>query len=618
MTGRATWRGLRMLVSCSPLGMSALLAAQVVEGVAPSAVLAAMATLVDQAPHWSQSASARSATEAAVAVVGAALVATQAVGSWVYTLSNLIGYRFGAAVDALRLEAIAALPGLAHFDTPALADGVEAGGWAAAAGRLPGTLSFMLRFATLVVSAGVVASRLAWWAPVLLTAASVPGTVNNWRHARARTSMRKDRVRPGRYAAYHRGLALDLQPARELRLFGLGTWLRQRQAQTWAEATRPILVDSRRHFGQNLVAAVAKMGVAALPIAFSFTRLDNHQLSVGDFAAGVLALVAMIPALSQLESSPGEARERVRFLPDLFDLAETGRRDPRLDTSGTLAPPARPARGIAFEGVRFTYPGAPAPALDGVDLWLAAGTALALVGENGAGKSTLVKLLCRMYDPDEGRITCDGVDIATYHLPEWRRRLAVVFQDFTRLPLSAAENVGIGAVDHLPSAGAPPGATPAATLPGGLGDLLAGASARSGADSVVARLPDGWGTVLAREFGGVDLSGGEWQRIALARAMAGQTSRGASVLVLDEPTAALDVRLEDDLYRRFAALTKGLTTLVISHRFSTVRMAGQVAVLERGRVVEVGSHDELVARSGRYAELFALQAARFDRGAAQQ
>jgi len=595
VSATATWRGLGLLWRSSPWGVAGLVAAQVTEGIAPGVVLAETATLLNEVPRWSQSPAARSATVTAVVVIGAALVATRAANACVSMLASLVGYRFSAAVDALRIDAVGALPGLAHFDSPELADRLQAGEWAAQAGRLPGMVGFLLRFVVLVAATGAVASRLAWWAPMVLVATSVPATVNNWRHTHTRAALRRARVGTGRYAGYHRQLALGLQPAREVRLFGLGTWLAERQGQLWQDTTAPILADARRQLVQNLAAAGLKMAVAAVPFVFAFEQLGDHRITVGSFAAGVLALAALIPALGLLEATPGDLREQVAFLPELFDLVGLGDRDPRLDVSGTRRPPTRPVEGIRFEGVCFTYPGDDRPVLDGVDLWLPAGSSLALVGGNGEGKSTLVKLLCRFYDPDKGRITCDGVDVAEWDLTEWRRRLAVVFQDFTRLPLSAADNVGVGAVERLDDT-----------------DLLRSSATRSGADAVIADLPAGWDTVLARDFGGVDLSGGQWQRVALARALAGRLGRGASILVLDEPTAALDVRLEHDLYQRFAELTAGLTTLIVSHRFSTVRMADQVAVLDHGRIVETGSHDQLVDADGRYAELFRLQASHFN------
>jgi ABC-type multidrug transport system fused ATPase/permease subunit len=578
----------------SPGAVAALVVVQAVEGVAPTVVLAASATLIDRAPAAAESVAARGAVAGALVTVAVALTVAQAAGAGVTTLQSLVSYRFESAVDSMRIEAAVAFPGLAHFDSPELADRLQASRWAVRAGELVNYGGYFVRWASQAVGAAVVAANLGWWAPGLVLATALPTAVNNWRHAGAQGELERAHVGGRRHADYHEGLAVDLGPAREVRLYGLGAWLLGRQERFWRAAMIPVFDDMARQLRQNLLASTAKAVVALVPFVVAFRRLADGSLDVGTFTAGVLALGVLALSLSIIEEDPAELRKAGRFLPELFALADAPRSEPRLALGGTTSPPARPLEGIRFEAVSFTYPGTDQLVLDGLDLWVPAGSSMALVGENGAGKSTLVKLLCRFYDPDEGRITLDGVDLREHDLVELRRRFAVVFQDFTRWPLSVADNVGVGAGDGAAERG-----------------LLDEAARRSGAIEVIDRLTEGWETVLAREFGGVDLSGGEWQRVALARALAGRLGRGASLLVLDEPTAALDVRLEADLYRRFAHLTEGLTTLLVSHRFSTVRMADRVAVLESGRVVELGSHPELVRAGGRYAELYALQARRF-------
>jgi ATP-binding cassette subfamily B protein len=244
--------------------------------------------------------------------------------------------------------------------------------------------------------------------------------------------------------------------------------------------------------------------------------------------------------------------------------------------------------------VRFAYPGSERGVLADLDLELVAGQSTAIVGLNGAGKTTLVKLLAGLYQPDAGRILVDGVDVRELDIRAWQRRLAVIFQDYVRFELDAAANIGLGAPERMADEAA-----------------LRSAAERAGASGILAALPAGLATPLsARYAGGVDLSGGQWQRIALARALFA-VEGGARVLVLDEPTAQLDVRAEVELFDRFLEITRGLTTVVISHRFSTVRRADRIVVLADGQVTEDGSHDELVRGGGRYAELFQLQARRF-------
>jgi ABC-type multidrug transport system fused ATPase/permease subunit len=252
--------------------------------------------------------------------------------------------------------------------------------------------------------------------------------------------------------------------------------------------------------------------------------------------------------------------------------------------SGSAPAAGLPARSLRFSDVSFAYPGG-APVLDSFSLEIPAGSSLAIVGQNGAGKTTLAKLLCRLYDPQSGAIEVDGADIRSLSLPSWRSRLAAVFQDFIKFELPLRDNV------------APAGA-PDATVTSAL--ELAGASGLASLD-----------TVLARGYaGGTDLSGGQWQRVALARALCAVSS-GASVVILDEPTAQLDVRGEAEIFDRILAATRRCTTILISHRFSTVRHADRICVLEHGKVVELGTHDELMAKDGRYRTMFDLQAQRF-------
>ena len=277
-------------------------------------------------------------------------------------------------------------------------------------------------------------------------------------------------------------------------------------------------------------------------------------------------------------------------------VAAVLRLEPAMAPAGALASGARPAgvapaRAIRFRDLTFAYPGGP-PVLAGLDLTIPAGSSLAIVGQNGAGKTTLAKLLCRLYDPQAGAIEVDGVDLRDFELRSWRSRVTAVFQDFIRFELPLRDNVA--------PAGAPDAVVRAALE-------SAGASTLAGLD-----------TVLARGYeGGTELSGGQWQRIALARALCA-VQLGAGVVLLDEPTAQLDVRGEAEIFDRILAATRHCTTILISHRFSTVRHADRICVLEHGRVIELGTHDELMAQGGRYRTMFDLQAQRFHAGGEEE
>ncbi len=339
--------------------------------------------------------------------------------------------------------------------------------------------------------------------------------------------------------------------------------------------------------------------------------------------------------IQRLLSGAGQIYTQCLYLKDLFDFFET---TPTVASRPGAAPVPRPLReGFVFENVGYQYPGSETWALRGVNFSLQPGERLALVGGNGAGKTTLVKLLARLYDPTEGRILLDGRDLRDYDLESLRRSVGVIFQDFYRYDLRFDENIGVGEIEHVrdyldssdnePIASASANARDAtsdqheaaAKETGGARDyqmppaisenqtppVIISAAEKSLAATLLARLPEKYRQMLGRRFeGGVDLSGGEWQKIALARAY----MRDAQVLILDEPTASLDARAEYEVFHRFAELMRGRMAVIISHRFSTVRMADRIVVLDEGRVVEEGSHAELVTRGGLYAELFSLQA----------
>jgi ABC-type multidrug transport system fused ATPase/permease subunit len=384
-----------------------------------------------------------------------------------------------------------------------------------------------------------------------------------------------------RDAEYAYRLAVEPPASKELRLFGLHDWMlerfvgrRTRLYELQQAATRlreqplawsVVLVVATNVIVFWAIAADVTGGTLSLARAVIFA-----QSAVG---ASAIAFGGLNWALDGAAAPVGAV---MRLGPEMASAGSLA--------SGSLAADGKPVREIRFHDVTFAYPGAP-PVLEGFDLTIPVGTSLAIVGQNGAGKTTLAKLLCRFYDPQAGAIEIDGTDLRAYDVGAWRRRIAAVFQDFARFELPLRDNVA-------------PRAAPE--------DIIRSALAAAGADGLASL-----DTILGRGYpGGTDLSGGQWQRVALSRALAA-VEQGAGLVLLDEPTAQLDVRGEAEIFERLLRASRRATTILISHRFSTVRHADRICVLEHGRVVELGTHDELMALGGRYRTMFDLQASRF-------
>ncbi len=397
-----------------------------------------------------------------------------------------------------------------------------------------------------------------------------------------------------RRAWYYTGVGSKARDAKEVRVFGLARFFGGRYAEHFTASIRAGHAGLRGLHRRAGACFAAVLGGYALAIWTIADAARTHQISTRSMAI-MLPMLAITAAAGNVSFDDITLAWTLAGLPDVDRLESDLRSPAQLDGAGDSGVRAA----IRFESVRYRYPPGPGSTsgddvLDRVDLELVAGTSTALVGVNGAGKSTLVSLLARLRDPSGGRITVDGTDIRELDPGRWQRTIALMPQDPVRYPLSAYDNVAFGALEHAADR---EGVLRAAQL--------------SGFAAVAEELPRGWDTVLARELpGGAELSGGQWQRLALARALFA-TFHGARVLVLDEPTAALDVRAEARFYQRFHEITAGLTTLVISHRFATVRRAARIYVLDGGVITESGRHDDLVAAGGKYAEMYRLQAARF-------
>lgn len=537
---------------------------------------------------------------------GRALLVSLGVGAGAYGLSllrgpleDLLTASTSAAVSTTlqrRLVAAVCAPaGIEHLEDPATLDRL-----AAVTGELgttrpadaPMALAGALGDRLQGFLACLVLMGFRWWVGLLFlvgwTAARPP--LRRLLAGRALTVRRATATL--RHSWYYLGAAWRADHAKEARLFGLGLWFLDRHRSHWQEAMAPAHAEARRFerraiaFG-GVIFAIYLIGAGDLARAAYDGTVSLRTVAV------VLPMFMLATQVGGVSANDVTLEQMLASVPDVDAL------------TAALAPSAEPGRGgpvpeqwseIRFERVSFSYPGQEHVVLDELELALPAGRSLAIVGENGAGKTTLVTLLARLRDPTGGRVTLDGVELSSLDARAWQRRVAVVNQDFTRFPLSALDNVALADLGAEPDR-----------------ELAEESAARAGAAELIGGLPRGWDTILAPGYrGGTDLSGGQWQRIALARALYA-VGRGARVLVLDEPTAQLDIRAEAAFYDRFLELTRGVTTVVISHRFSTVRRADRIVVLAGGRVEEDGSHDELLARGGRYAELFAAQAAGFAR-----
>jgi ATP-binding cassette subfamily B protein len=431
-------------------------------------------------------------------------------------------------------------------------------------------------------ASAVVLFGFSWWAAIVLT---IAWGSTHWllRESAIWRDRETDEVRSAQqHADYAFRLATDPPAAKELRLFGLADWVierftarRRRLHELRWQATklreRSLIGALAAVLGANLLVfwqLAERLASGALDLAHASVFLQAavgvSALAFGGLSWALDGAAAPAAAIARL----GAALARAGTLP-----------------SGTRSADALPVREVRFRDVTFRYPGSERPVLSHFDLTIPAGSSLAIVGVNGAGKTTLAKLLCRLYDPESGTIEIDGVDLREFEIDAWRARLTAVFQDFVRLELPLRRNV------------APAGAAD---------DVILAALRDAGAEKLASL-----DTILARGYeGGTDLSGGQWQRIALARALCA-VRLGAGLVLLDEPTAQLDVRGEAEIFERILAATRDCTTILVSHRFSTVRKAERICVLEAGAVVELGNHDELMALGGRYRTMFELQAARF-------
>ncbi|PVU83627.1 ABC transporter ATP-binding protein [Cellulomonas sp. WB94] len=537
----------------------------------------------------------------AAVLVAAMVIASLTAGHFAHIFYFELGDLAVMRLERELIDLSNASPGIEHHERPDYADKIQVlrtelarSGW----GSMQALLS-SVGLGLAIVITGVLLAGLNPWL-LTLPVAAVPPLLLGRRAEAAVADARERAALDNRRARHLFALATDAGPAKELRVCGLTEEVRSRHLHAWDSATDTLWRGEVR-------ASVLRV---AGQLAFALAYVGATLLVVRDAVAGRRSVGDVILVITLAAQVNWQVTSAVTILQQLQRTARTmadlawvrsvvrPRRGPTPGGGPTVPAPDEIRTGIAFEQVAFTYPGTDRPVLEGVDLVLPAGSTVAVVGENGAGKTTLVKLLCRFYDATAGTVRVDGIDLRDIDTAEWRTRIAAGFQDFSRFELLARENVGVGNLPDIASDTA----------------VLAGLR-RARAEGVLDRLDDGLDTQLGTTHtDGAQLSGGQWQKLALGRAM---MREAPLLLVLDEPTSALDAQAEHELFEQYALNARrvgGLTgaiTLLVSHRFSTVRMADLIVVVADGRVSESGSHDELVALGGLYAELFDLQAAAY-------
>jgi ATP-binding cassette subfamily B protein len=576
----------------------AMLVLRITQSVVPVASLWIGKLVIDEVVRLSQRGGDASHLWALVASELGIVVAGDLLGRTSSIIEALLGELFTNRISVRLMEHAATLD-LQQFEDPTFYDHLERARQSSGGAGLMAQILRIGQDALTLTSFTIALAAQAPWLVLLLVVTVLPVFLGETHFSAIAYSMRFRRTPGRRQLDYVRYIGASKETAKEVQLFGLAAWLidrYRRLADLFYAENRQLWV--RRSFVSSGLTLISNLGYYTAAIVV-LRRAITGAISIGTLTFLTASFQRSRGLIHSLLMSVSQIFEQSLYLRDLFvffDMKPT-----IVSVPGARSVPRPIREGFRFEDVGFRYPDSDRWAVRHVSFTLGPGERVALVGENGAGKTTLTKLLARLYDPTEGRILLDGVDLRDYDLIDVRRAIGVIFQDFVRYDMRFDENIGVGEVeavrDYLDSTDDAAPSAPASIIH---------ASEKSLASSLLPRLKASYRQMLGRRFGdGAELSGGEWQKVALARAY----MRDAQVLILDEPTASLDARAEYDVFVRFSALMAGRMAVVISHRFSTVRMADRIIVLRSGEIVEEGTHEELVASEGLYAELFGMQAA---------
>jgi ATP-binding cassette, subfamily B, bacterial len=589
---------LRMLRACGVRWMGAVGLATLATAILPSVALVVLGRAIGEVPRAARDGLGSAAghqmmvTLVVAVILYAGSLMVDPIGS---ALNTVVRVKIDQASKRRLITAVSGPVGIAHLEDPALINKLDLarGSFMSyAPADAPLTLAGSIGSRLSGVLACAVIGFYTWWLGLALFIVWTAIRRPIRRIILDQVKSFQGEVKQMRRAWYFLDLATKHGYAKEVRVFGLASWVIACHQRHWHEG----MAASWRGTGK-LIRRVALLGIVVLAVigttlGWVAWTTYHHEATLTQLAI-VLSLLPQTMTASSVSFNDISLEWMISALPNLWQV-EREMRAASSELAGTISGAELPARSIRFEQVTFRYPRTSVDVLADMDLELPLGQSTALIGLNGAGKTTLVKLLCRLHDPTAGRILVDGTPLGQVDPEGWRHQVAVVFQDFNHYPMTAAENVAMGAIARPLDRAA-----------------LHRAAQRAGAREVVDGLPGGWDTILSREYtGGVDLSGGQWQRIALARALYA-VEQGARLLILDEPTAWLDVRAEAAFFDSFLALTRGVTSLIISHRFATVRQADRIVVLDGGRITEQGTHTDLLAADGTYAALFRVQAAGF-------